>query len=80
MARTLDEIGKKCPAEEEQKWSHEKPKLDKMPENYEEIISLTLRTRNSRRPSRMSQQNENASASRYAWQDKQEQSACGDKW
>ena len=28
MARTLDEIGKKCPAEKRQKWSNEKPKLD----------------------------------------------------
>ena len=28
MARNLDEIGKKCQAEGEQKWSHEKPKLD----------------------------------------------------
>ena len=29
MARTLDEIGKKCQAEEKHKWAIEKPKLDK---------------------------------------------------
>ena len=28
MARTLDEIGKKCQAEEKHKWAIEKPKLD----------------------------------------------------
>ena len=28
MARTLDEIGKECEAEERQKWSREKPQLD----------------------------------------------------
>ena len=28
LAKTPDEIGKKCPVEERQKWSHEKPKLD----------------------------------------------------
>ena len=28
MARTLDEIGKKCQAEEKHKWASEKPKLD----------------------------------------------------
>ena len=49
MARTLDEIGKKCPAET----GHMKSQNSIMPENYEEFISLTLRKRNSKKPSRM---------------------------
>ena len=44
-----------------------------MHENYEEFISLTLRTRNSRRPSRMLARNwKHQWCSRYAFQDMQE--------
>ena len=45
-------LGRNAQLKERQKWSHEKPKLDNV-RNYEEFISLTLRTRNSKRPSRM---------------------------
>ena len=50
MARTLDGIGKKCPAEGEANVGHMKKPNSIMPENYEEFISLTLRTRNSKKP------------------------------
>ena len=53
MSRTVDEIGKKCPAEGEAKVGHIKSQNSIMLENYEEFISLTLRTRNSKKPSRM---------------------------
>ena len=56
MARTLDEIGKKCFAEEKQKWAIEKPN-SKMPEDYEEFIWLTLRTRSSKKPLRKLKRN-----------------------
>ena len=46
MAITLDEIGKKCPADMKNQNSI-------MPDNNEEFVSLTLRTRNSKKPSRM---------------------------
>ena len=46
-------LGRNAQLKKKQKWSHKKPKLDKMPENYEEFISLTLRTRNSKKPTRM---------------------------
>ena len=42
MARTLDEIGKKCQAEGEAKSGHMKNLNSIMPEDYEESISLTL--------------------------------------
>ena len=44
-----------------------------MPEDYDEFISLTLRTRKSKKPSGMSQEIGNTSGSRYALQDKQEE-------
>ena len=50
-----------------------------MPENYEEFISLTLGTRNSKNQE-CSQEIGNASGSRYALQDKQEQSAWDNSW
>ena len=43
--RTLEKLGRNAKLKERQKWSHEKPN--------EEFISLTLRTRNSKRPLRM---------------------------
>ena len=43
-----EKMGKNAKLKERQKWSHEKTST-----RYEEFISLTLRTRNSRRPSRM---------------------------
>ena len=45
-------LGRIAKPKERQKWSHEKPKLDNA-RNYEEFISLTLRTRNSKKPLRM---------------------------
>ena len=48
-----------------------------MPENYEEFISFTLRTRNSKKPLRSSQEIENTNGSRYALQDEQEEQARG---
>ena len=53
MARTLGENGKECQAEGEAKSGHTKHLISITHENYEEFISLTLRTRNLRRPSRM---------------------------
>ena len=53
MARALDKIGKKCRAEGEAQNGPMKNRNSIMPEDYEEFISLTLRTRNSRKPSRM---------------------------
>ena len=49
-----------------------------MPEDYEEFISLTQRTRNSKRPLRMLQEIGNTDGSRYALQDKQEEQEWGD--
>ena len=45
-------MGRNAQLEERQKWSYE-DQNSIMPENYEEFISLTLRTRNLRRASRM---------------------------
>ena len=47
MARTLDEIDKKCSAEGKTEMGNWK---NKMLEDYEETISLTLRTRISKKP------------------------------
>ena len=44
-----------------------------MPEDYEEFISLTLRTRNSKKP--RSQEIGHTDGSRYALPDKQEEQA-----
>ena len=52
MTRTLGQNGKECQLKEKQKWSHESSILITH-ENCEGSISLTRRTRNSRRPSRM---------------------------
>ena len=52
MARTLDKIGRNAKLKEKHKWSNDKRKSI-MPEDYDEFISLTLRTRNSKKPSRM---------------------------
>ena len=49
-----------------------------MPEDYEEFISLTLRTRNSKKPSRMLEKIGNTNGSRHALQDKQEKQEWGD--
>ena len=49
-AGTLDKVGKKCPAEGEAKSGHMKSRNSMMPEDYEESISLTLRTGNSKKP------------------------------
>ena len=49
-----------------------------MPEDYEEFISLTLRTRNSKKPLGMQEKIENTNGSRHALQDMQEKQACGD--
>ena len=54
VARTLDEIGKKCTAAGEAKM---KSRNSIMPENYEEFISLTLRTRSSKKPLGMLERN-----------------------
>ena len=53
MARTLDEIGKKCQAEREAENGQMKNQNSTMPEDYEEFTSLTLRTRSSKKPARM---------------------------
>ena len=53
MARSLGENGKECQAEGEAKSGHMKNLNSITLENCEEFISLTLKTRNSRRPSRM---------------------------
>ena len=45
-------MGKNAKLKERQKWSHEKPQLNNA-RKLQEFISLILRTRNSRRPSRM---------------------------
>ena len=47
------EIGKKCKAEGEAESGQLKNQSSIMLEDYEEFISLTLRTRNSKKPSRM---------------------------
>ena len=44
-----------------------------MLEDYEEFISLTLRTRNSKKPLGMLEKIGNTNGSRYALQDKQEE-------
>ena len=48
-----EKMGKNAKLKERQKWSHEKNLILIMLENFEEFISLTLRTRNLRRLSRM---------------------------
>ena len=53
MARTLGEDGEECQAEGRGKSGYVKNLNSIMLENYEEFISLSLRTRNSRRPARM---------------------------
>ena len=53
MARTLDEMGKKCQSEGEAKNGPMKNWNSKMPEDNEKFISLTLRTRNSKKSLRM---------------------------
>ena len=53
MARTLDEIGEEMHSWKRGKSGHTKSQNSIMPENYEEFISLTLRTRSEKRPSRM---------------------------
>ena len=53
MARALDKSGKECKAEGKAKNGPMKNRNLIMPENYEEFISLTLRTRNSKKPLRM---------------------------
>ena len=40
-------LGRSAKLKEKHKWSNEKPKLDN-PEDYEEFVALTLRTRNQR--------------------------------
>ena len=45
----------------------------RMLEDYEEFISLTLRTRSSKKPLRMQEEIGNTNRSRYALQDKQEE-------
>ena len=53
MARALGEYGKECQAERGSKSGHMKSSTLKTHENCEGSISLTRRTRNLRRPSRM---------------------------
>ena len=53
MARALEINGKEMLSWRRSKSGHMKNLNSTMHENYEEFISLTLRTRNSRRPSRM---------------------------
>ena len=55
-ARTLDEIVKKVKLKEKQKWSNEN-QSSIMPEDYEESISLTLRTKSSKKPLGMLEEN-----------------------
>ena len=57
----------------ERQSGHMKNRNSIMPEDYEEFISLTLRTRISKRPLRMSQEIGNTDGSRYAFQDEQEE-------
>ena len=49
-------LGRNAKLKEKQKWSNEKPNSI-MPEDYEEFISLTLRTRNSKKPLGMLERN-----------------------
>ena len=57
VARTLGEIGKKCPAEGEAKSGPMKSRNSIMQEKYEEFIPLTLRTRSSKKPLGMLERN-----------------------
>ena len=50
-------LGRNAKLKEKQKWSNEKTETRQLPEDDEEFISLTLRTRNSRKPSRMLERN-----------------------
>ena len=69
MARTLGEIWKECQAEGG-KIGHMKNLTSIMHENCEEFISLTLRTRNLRRPPRvLARKLETPFGTRYALQD-----------
>ena len=72
MARTLDEIGKKCKAEGEAEMGKFKNQSSIMQEDYEEFILLTLRTRSSRKPKRMLERNWKHQWLRHALQDMQE--------
>ena len=58
MARTLERIGKECLAEGEAQNGQLKNQNSIMPEDYEDFISLTLRTRSSRKPLRMQEKME----------------------
>ena len=49
-----------------------------MPEDYEESISLTLRTRSSKKPLGMLEKIGNTNGSRHALQDMQEKQEWGD--
>ena len=57
MARALDQNRKKCPAKRRNINGPMNNRNSIMPEDYEEFISLTLRTRNSKKPLRMSARN-----------------------
>ena len=62
-------FGRNAKLRVKQKWSIEKPKLE---EDYEESISLTLRTRNSNKPLGMSQKIGNTNGFLHALQGMQE--------
>ena len=79
MARTLDEIGKKCEGEAETgNWKNQS---SIMLEDYEESTSLTQRTRSSKKLLGMQEKWKHQwNGSRYALPDEQEQSEWDDAW
>ena len=71
-------LGRNAKLKEKHKWAMEK-QSSIMPEDHEEFILLTLRTRNSKKPLGILE-NVNTNGSRYALQDMQEEQEWRDPW
>ena len=77
MARTLDEIGKKCELREKHKWAIEKPKLNKA-RRLRGIYFIDPEDKEFKETIWNARKNENTNGSRHALQDMQEKQEWGD--
>ena len=72
-----EKMGKNAKLKEKQKWSHEKPQLDNV-RKLRGIYFIDPEDKEFKDHQKCSQEIGNTNGSRYALQDMQEQSACGD--
>ena len=74
-----EKMGRNAKLKERQKWSHEKPQLDNA-RKLRGIYFIDPEDKEFKETIKNARKKLDTSGSRYALQDKQEQTACGDSW